>query len=67
MSDRETIHKIIDTLPEERLSSALDYLTELGDDGELSTETKAAIQEGLDDLRGGRTITIEELRRNYDL
>jgi hypothetical protein len=64
MTVRENVHQLVDTLPEERLADVLDYLTELQDGDEpLSSETKAAIEEGLEDLRHGRTITLEEYRR----
>jgi hypothetical protein len=60
---------LVDTLPEERLSSAFDYLEELSDDEPLAPETEAALAEGLDDIRNGRTTPLEELRRklNCDL
>ena len=67
MTVRENIHKLVDTLPEERLSLALDYLEELGDDAELTPATEAAVEEGLADIRAGRTISIEELRSKHQL
>ncbi len=63
MTIRENVHQLVDTLPEDRLADALDYLAELNDTDEISPETSAAIEEGLDDIRGGRTITLEEYRR----
>jgi len=64
MTVRDNVHQIVDALPEERLADALDYLAELKDGEQpLSPETEAAIEEGLDDLRQGRTITLEEYRR----
>jgi hypothetical protein len=64
MTVRDNVHQLVDTLPEERLADVLDYLAELQDGEEpLSSETEAAIEEGLDDLRHGRTITLEEYRR----
>ena len=68
MTVRETVHQLVDALPENRLSDALDYLADLRDtDVSLSPETQAAIEEGLDDLRNGRTITLEEYRRTRGL
>ena len=67
MTVRESIHKVVDTLPEERLTSALDYLVELGDDTDVSPETEEAIAEGLADIRSGRTTPIDELRHKYEL
>lgn len=64
MTVRENVHQLVDTLPEERLVDVLDYLAELQDGEEpMSAETEAAIEEGLEDLRHGRTVTLEEYRR----
>jgi hypothetical protein len=68
MSARENVHQLVDTLPEERLDDVLDYLAELQDGEEqLSAETQAAIEEGLDEIRNGRTIPLEEYRRTRGL
>ncbi|HEV2200620.1 MAG TPA: hypothetical protein VGR73_12425 [Bryobacteraceae bacterium] len=67
MTVRESIHQLVDALPEDRWSSALDYLEELGDDDELTPATKAAGEEGLADIRAGRTISIEALRSKHQL
>ena len=42
----------------------LDYLADLNDTDEINAETRAAIDEGLQDIRDGRAITIEEYRRD---
>ena len=64
MTVRDNVHQLVDTLPEERLADVLNYLAELQDGEEpLSSETEAAIEEGLDDPRHGRLITLEEYRR----
>ncbi len=67
MTVRENVHQIVDALPEERLEDVLDYLAELSEPDELSAETRAAIEEGLDNIRHGRTITLEEYRRTRGL
>jgi predicted transcriptional regulator len=67
MTVRETVHQLVDTLPEDRLADVLDYLADLSDTDEVNAETKAAIEEGLEDIRTGRTITIEEYRRTRGL
>ena len=68
MTVRESVHQIVDTLPDERLDDVLDYLAELSEPDEpLSGETRAAIEEGLNDIRTGRTIGLEEYRRTRDL
>lgn len=68
MTVRENVHQIVDTLPDERLEDVLDYLAELSEPDEpLSVETRAAIEEGLDDIRNGRTIALDEYRRTRGL
>ena len=68
MTVRENVHQIVDTLPDERLEDVLDYLAELSEPDEpLSAETRAAIEEGLDDIRNGRTIALQEYRRTRGL
>jgi len=58
----------VDVLPEDRLADVLDFLTDLQDtDVSLSPETEAAIEEGLEDIRNGRTITLQEYRRKRGL
>ena len=64
---RENVHQLVDTLPEDRLADAFDYLAGLNDTDNISAETEIAIEEGLDDIRSGRTITIEEYRRTRGL
>jgi predicted transcriptional regulator len=67
MTIRESVHELVDALPEDRLTDVRDYLAELSDTDDLSSETKAAIEEGLDDIHNGRTITLEEYRRTSGL
>ena len=67
MTVRENVHQLVDALPEDRLADALDYLADLNDKDGISAETEAAIEEGLEDIRAGRTITLEEYRRTRSL
>jgi hypothetical protein len=68
MTARENLHRIIDTLPEDRLADVFDYLADLKDeDASISSEIKAAIDEGLNDISIGRTISLEEYRRTRGL
>jgi hypothetical protein len=67
MTVRENVHQLVDTLPEDRLVDVLDYLTDLNDTDDIIAETEAAIKEGLEDIRAGRTITIEDYRRTRGL
>jgi hypothetical protein len=68
MTVRENVHQIVDTLPEERLDDVLDYLAEMSEPDEPpGAETRAAIEEGLNDIRNGRTIALEEYQRTRGL
>ena len=67
MTVRENVHQLVDTLPEDRLADVFDYLADLNDTDDVSAETEAAIEEGLEDIRAGRTIPIEEYRRTRSL
>jgi len=67
MTVRESVHQLVDALPEERLQDALNILEQLEDDDSLTPEEEAAIEEGLEDLRQGRTMTLEEYERSRGL
>jgi len=68
MTVRENVHQLIDSLPEDRLADVLDYLADLQDsDARLSPETQAAIEEGLDDIRNNRTISLGDYRKTRGL
>ena len=67
MTVRENVHQLVDTLPEDQLADVFDYLANLNDTDDISAETEAAIEAGLQDIRAGRTITIEEYRRTRGL
>ena len=74
MAIKEQLHKLVDELPESQCEEAWQLLEELrsgkhsDSNGErLSTATLAAIEEGLEDIKAGHTITLEELERKYGL
>jgi len=68
MTVRESVHQLIDALPEDRLADLRDYIAELQDeDTGLSPEAASAIEEGLDDIRKGRTISLADYRRSRGL
>jgi len=65
---RESVHNLIDALPEERLADVRDYIADLQDeDAALNPDTTAAIEEGLDDIRNSRTISLADYRRTRGL
>ncbi len=68
MTVREDIHRLVDRLPDGRLEDVLDYLTELGEPEEpLRAEILAAVGEAREEYRGGRTISLDKIRRSHGL
>jgi len=82
MCQRSTLHRLVDSLPEEDLTTAGRLLVGLTmtadaveralllapDDDEPETpEERAAVEEGLRDLREGRTVPHEEVKRRLGL
>jgi len=68
MTVRESVHELIDALPAESLAGVRDYVNDLRDeDAVLSPETEAAIEEGLEDIRERRTISLSDCRRTRGL
>ena len=67
MSMRETVHQLVEALPEDRLADVIDYLADLQDSDSLTPETTVAVEEGLDDIRNGRTVPLAEYRRTRGL
>jgi hypothetical protein len=63
MSVRDNVHQLIDALPEDRLTDVLDYLADLQDSDEsMSADTKTAIEEGLNDIKNVRVVSLGEYR-----
>ena len=78
MRERERLHALIDTLPEDELQAALRFLEHLGtedlmplwslsdapaDDEPLTEDDEAALAEAEQDLTEGRIVTHAEARR----
>ncbi|MDE2815351.1 MAG: hypothetical protein OXM03_06530 [Chloroflexota bacterium] len=82
-SEKERLHRLIDGLPASELRAAerfLEYLQHVGsaslygqlmaatlDDEPETPEEADAVREGLADIRTGRTVSHEELKRELDL
>lgn len=78
---RVTLHALVDTLPEAELEAATLLLEHLHgrkvdplllalysapwDDEPLTDEEIAAIEEGREDIRHGRTVPMEEITREF--
>lgn len=59
---------MVDQLSEDDLRHVREFIEGLKAEPEtLSKETLSAIEEGLHDLRAGRTISLEDLERKYGL
>lgn len=68
MTAKEELYRLVDQLPAsewEHAKSVLEELCDDADDRPLSAETLASIEHGLEDIRAGRTITLEGLERKY--
>ncbi len=78
MRERERLHTLIDTLPEDELQAALRFLEYLGtegmpslyslrdapaDDEPLTTADEAALAEAETDVAEGRVVSHDEARR----
>ena len=79
---REELQRLVDELPDRELLPAQRYLQYLKhsadpflrklldapeDDEELTPEEEAAIEEGMEDLRAGRIVSLEEVERELGL
>ena len=70
MTAREELHRLVDGLPEQQLSDVRLFIEDLRSepDGQpLSAETLAAIEEGLEDIQAGRTVSWDQVRRESGL
>ncbi len=71
MTVREELHRIVDELPEEELLDLRqivdDVKTGTEADETVSAESLAAIQEGLEDIKAGRTVSWERVKNENGL
>lgn len=71
MTVREELHRIVDELPEEELLDLRQFVDDLktGTEAEetVSPESLAAIQEGLEDIKAGRTVSWEQVKHENGL
>lgn len=67
MPVRDELHTIVDELPEEELLELREFVNDLRADTEeeetVTAESLAAIREGLEDLKAGRTVSWEQVKR----
>ena len=71
MTIREELHRIVDELPEEELLELRQIVDDLKTgteaEGTVSAESLAAIQEGLEDIQAGRTVSWEQVKNENGL
>jgi hypothetical protein len=83
MTTKDDIHRLIDELPESNLPDALRLLEGLrcGDDDPVlkalllaplddepeTDEERLAVEEAMEDLRQGRVVSMEEIKREFGL
>ena len=64
MTVRDELHTIMDELPEEELLELRQFVNDLKADTEaeetVTAESWAAIREGLEDIKAGRTVSWEQ-------
>ena len=71
MTVREEMHRIVDELPDEELAHVRQFIDDLksGIEGPESIDAEAleAIREGLEDIKAGRTVSWEQVKRENNL
>jgi hypothetical protein len=71
MTGKDTLHRLVDELPEGHLEEARRFLEDLResevDDEPLTAEDLESVRRGLEDLREGRTKTLEQYERERGL
>jgi hypothetical protein len=83
MTTKDTLHQLIDDLPDVAIPEAARFLKNLcshaagelprflaqapWDDEPETDEERAAVAEARDDLRNGRTVSMDEVKREFGL
>ena len=65
---RDRVRRLVDRLPDSKLGAAerfLEFLNGQAGEESLTDEDRVAIQEGHEDLAAGRTVSHEEMRREF--
>jgi hypothetical protein len=71
VTTRETLHRLVDELPEEQAELACAWLEDLRDASDaggppLDAATLASLEQGLADIAEGRTKPLEEYERERE-
>ena len=78
VTERESLHRLVDELPEEEIGLARRYLQALRrgavydleawiDDEPLTEEEREAVREAREDVEAGRVHTLDEVKRDLGL
>jgi len=73
MTAKEELHRLIDRLPDDRLEHARELLDELGaakldvDEAPLTQAEADSITRSLQDIKAGRTVNFERIKRENGL
>jgi len=70
MTAKEQVHSLVDEMSEgqaEELLEELRYLSATADDEPLTEEDIASIDRGVQDIRAGRVISLDEYERKRGL
>jgi len=60
-SSRNRLHELVDALPEEQVEAALQFLSEMGDEEVVDSETAAKLDAAR--VESGDDVSLEDLRR----
>lgn len=64
-TNRERLHGLVDALPDSQLLTALSFLTELGDEELIDSDTAAKLDMAI--AEPGEDVPLEEVRRRLVL
>jgi hypothetical protein len=64
-SDRHRLHALVDALPDTEVQAAISYLSELGEEEIIDSETAAKLD--LARAEPGEDVPMEEVRRQFGL
>ena len=71
MTVRDELHTIVDELPEDELLELREFVNDMRADTEeeetVTAESLAAVREGLEDIKAGRTVSWEQVKRENGL
>ena len=64
-TNRERLHELVDSLPDNQVEAALCFLSEMGDEEVIDAETAAKLDAAR--TEDGNDVPLEEVRRRFGL